>query len=435
MTRIKVNYYLNSPNLSDENKEYLNSLLKGSKEYFQFLDEIRCSILLKFSLNGKSIRTTINQSIEPKNWDSKKQRPIKRYENYTHLNAFLNYVENKVTETFNNLDTIPETPLQIVRNIIKPEAVDIEIKKTNNFLELVEIFIEHSISGKRLIKNHTLSESTIRSYMQVYKNFKEYLKHNNSLNLNYNELKLSHINGYVNFLTERKYADNSKVHDLRILKTIVQYLYESELVCDNKILEKIKVGALQNSTMIALNEDEYMKLKNTKFRKNKWEYVRKVFLFQINTGLRKQDLFKLSEKNFDFEKKTITLHQQKTSGHLIIPLSDFLISIAKEVNFKFSRATNYNQLLKIVCKNAGIDEIIEVTRWFNGRATTIKDNKYNLISSHTARRTFVTLAIKKGIPTEMIMRISGHKTRASFEKYIKITQQEAVNEFRNKFDL
>lgn len=51
-----------------------------------------------------------------------------------------------------------------------------------------------------------------------------------------------------------------------------------------------------------------------------------------------------------------------------------------------------------------------------------------------SRRTFATLAYKKGIPSLAIMAITGHKTEKSFLTYIKVSQQEQADIFRRYSD-
>ncbi len=46
--------------------------------------------------------------------------------------------------------------------------------------------------------------------------------------------------------------------------------------------------------------------------------------------------------------------------------------------------------------------------------------KYELIGTHTARRTFVCLSIQKGMPADVVMSITGHKTYRMMQKYLKI---------------
>lgn len=52
--------------------------------------------------------------------------------------------------------------------------------------------------------------------------------------------------------------------------------------------------------------------------------------------------------------------------------------------------------------------------------------KHELISSHTCRRSFCTNQFLKGVPTLLIMRISGHRTEKAFLRYIKIDEEMAA---------
>ena len=60
--------------------------------------------------------------------------------------------------------------------------------------------------------------------------------------------------------------------------------------------------------------------------------------------------------------------------------------------------------------------------------------KYELISSHTARYTGITLSMKKGLLPEEVMQISGHTDRRNFDKYVKITRQESIEKFKRVWD-
>ncbi len=52
--------------------------------------------------------------------------------------------------------------------------------------------------------------------------------------------------------------------------------------------------------------------------------------------------------------------------------------------------------------------------------------KFELIASHTCRRSFCTDELLKGTPTLFIMKISGHRTKRNFLKYIKVDEQVAA---------
>ena len=59
------------------------------------------------------------------------------------------------------------------------------------------------------------------------------------------------------------------------------------------------------------------------------------------------------------------------------------------------------------------------------RKTEIK-HKYELVSSHCARRSGITLLYLTGIPLQQVMLISGHKDQDSIRHYLRLTKEENV---------
>jgi integrase len=83
-----------------------------------------------------------------------------------------------------------------------------------------------------------------------------------------------------------------------------------------------------------------------------------------------------------------------------------------------------NKYLKEMGKMAGIDGTEMQVKTNGGRRYEVTVPKYELISTHTARRSFATNAFKAGVPSISIMRITGHSTEKAFMKYIKITNED-----------
>jgi site-specific recombinase XerD len=48
---------------------------------------------------------------------------------------------------------------------------------------------------------------------------------------------------------------------------------------------------------------------------------------------------------------------------------------------------------------------------------------YSVISSHTARRTFITLCLQKGMPIQDVMKMSGHSDYKSMLPYMRVTHK------------
>ena len=103
----------------------------------------------------------------------------------------------------------------------------------------------------------------------------------------------------------------------------------------------------------------------------------------------------------------------------------FTSQILKRNHYKLPVISNQktNEYIKELAELAEINEPVMITKYRGVEAIEFKEPKHNFISSHTARRTFVTLSLEKGMRPETVMEITGHKDYKMFRKYIKITEK------------
>ena len=93
-----------------------------------------------------------------------------------------------------------------------------------------------------------------------------------------------------------------------------------------------------------------------------------------------------------------------------------------------------NDYLKEVAQLAELNEIVFKSNTKGGKRIDVKHWKWELVTTHTARRSFATNAYKRGVPTISIMRLTGHTTEKAFMKYIKIDNEEnAILMYENDF--
>ena len=86
--------------------------------------------------------------------------------------------------------------------------------------------------------------------------------------------------------------------------------------------------------------------------------------------------------------------------------------------------SNYNNYLHLLCKYIGFDEEIKFEYVDKRKKVVTKTyKKYELISSHTARRSFVTNAIKRNVNVEFVKQASGHISDSSFRKYVILEEE------------
>lgn len=155
--------------------------------------------------------------------------------------------------------------------------------------------------------------------------------------------------------------------------------------------------------------------------------IRDYFIIGCLTGLRYSDYSRLNETNFDRNTNTIRIKTQKTGAVVSIPMHRFVREIVQKYNYNLpdQRCIQYfNRTVKEICKKVGLDEPILWERTVGTDVVKKELPKWELISSHTARRSFATNMFLLNIPTYRIMLITGHKSESSFFKYIRVTREE-----------
>lgn len=182
---------------------------------------------------------------------------------------------------------------------------------------------------------------------------------------------------------------------------------------------------------IYLNEEELELLYNLDLSNTpRLDRVRDSFLVGAYSGLRFSDYNKLEPKHFKKinGKDMIEIITTKTKQKLLIPVNSKVKSIIEKYSGRLPSLSNQklNSYLKELGEIAGIDEPITTvkTKGFAKVEETCK--KYELLSSHCARRSFATNAFKAGIPILAIRSITGHSTEASFLTYISCNQEETA---------
>ena len=81
--------------------------------------------------------------------------------------------------------------------------------------------------------------------------------------------------------------------------------------------------------------------------------------------------------------------------------------------------TDINENIKIVGRILGFNEVIKTEITKGGRLVKRNKLKWEMIETHTGRRSFCTNNYKKGMSSLYIMHFSGHKSEREFLKYIR----------------
>ena len=184
---------------------------------------------------------------------------------------------------------------------------------------------------------------------------------------------------------------------------------------------------LQNIWKLDLSKDE------------RRDRARDLFLIGAYTGLRISDFNNLKEHNIKTVKgvELLSVPTQKTKEFVAVPLHPIVKAILKKRNgIPPQRIANQtiNVLMKEIAESAGIDSLEYISRTKGGKRLTIKRYKFELVKSHSARRSFCSNAYLSGMSPIDIMSISGHKTERDFLRYIKLSKEDiAIKMSTNTF--
>ena len=124
----------------------------------------------------------------------------------------------------------------------------------------------------------------------------------------------------------------------------------------------------------------------------------------------------------------IRFHQVKTGESVLIPASPRVLEILSRNGGRAPDIAqqHLNEWIKKVCEACGIDTPVEVSKTEGAVRKTEVKKKYELVSSHTARRTGASLLYMTGVPLQQVMLITGHKDEKSIRRYLRLTKEENV---------
>ena len=394
-------------------------------------------LVFRYGTPTKRLVYNVGQGIPRKHWDSVKQRAkvTRATPQYESLNSDLSKLENEVLKISNTYDLNKESlSLEQFR-----KELDIVLGKTErefkntSFFDFVKDFITNRTD------NPEFAKGSITKYKQTLNHLEKFAKVKRR-KIDFDSIDLDFFDDFTKYLYSKNYAQN---YCEKLISTIKVFLNDAtERKFNSNMAFKSKKFSISKEDVnnIYLSETELTSIYNLDLSKNeRLDRVRDLFIIGAYTGLRFSDLSKLNSDNITTRdgNELLLIKTQKTGKDVVIPLHPFVKAILTKYNGIPPRAlTNQkmNDYLKEVAQLAELNEIVFKTNTKGGKRVDVRHTKWELVTTHTARRSFATNAFKRGIPSISIMRITGHTTEKAFLKYIKIDNEEnAILMYDNAF--
>lgn len=408
------------------------------KFYLFNQNAIKTPIYLDINMKDLRVRISTGITIITNTWDKKKRLVTSKHPTFKLINNKLKSLEAsvnnliyelKIKEQVMNIDEFKEAIL----SIIKPnEYKRRKAKKENKEILFMPVY-EEWLNKKKGLK--LTKARTIYLYERSYNILNEYCNLK-KIQLKFEDFRKSFYDEFTSYLIfEKNYKEITVGNVFKNIKVFLR-----ELMADEKIpltsLNFIKIIREASEDKISLSDNDIELLKSYKTEDEILMKSRDLFLFQIFTLQRVSDLFQMEKIKFDLEQNLITIKQKKTELGVVLPLFNIQKEILIKYNYKLPKIKlhRYNLAIKDVCKEAGITDEVVIYKKDKLKVVAETFKKYEKISSHTARRTGITYLCRQNIPLEQVMLLSGHRSLATLQKYIKLDKLDTINSIKDKIN-
>ena len=418
---MKVNYYLRKPK-----------------------EDIVSAIYASICYNRKRLIVFPCESIHRKNWDFDEGMP-KSTEKNRQLEKKLLKTKLHYLDTYEDLINIygKSIPQKIFRSAIdkanNPDP-DMKVVEPIRILDFFQTLIDDSKSGlRRTSDDMNYNPNSVKPYKSAMVHFKKFSKRKKYYLTDINQTL---INDFTNYLNE-SLALNSSAKYLTVLKTLISYATEKKLISVNVSLEnKVKVRKAKADD-IYLTVDEIQAIMDIKhFPTKTFEIVRDLFVVGCNTGLRFEDYSILKAASVKGGYLTIDPKKLESKYYittkLVIPVFPMFEEILKKYPKGFPKSPCnqvFNKTLKKIAKlipSLNQDYEKKIIRCHKVERKPLK--KWQMVVSHTCRRSFCTNMYLMGVPVLTIMAISGHRTEENFMKYVKADNRKHAEIMKRIFE-
>ena len=383
------------------------------------------SIRLEIYLSGERSRFkyNISRSIKPEHWDKKTRRAKTMRGAQGDRNRKLNLILNEYEFAVERIRDLYGSALTKDKLKAKlDEYFHVQEKKPETVLELFDEYLQE-------IKDvGTLTKGSQTKYRQSRDKFKRF---QGKRQLKLKDMTDTVLWAFVAYMRDvYKNTDNSLSRNLVFFKTFLNWnIKKGRAVPDDFKQVTIKK---RDTDDIALTQEEINILETINLD-HRLDIYRDMFLIGVYSGQRFSD-YSVFEKA-DVSKGMIIKRAKKTETNSYIPLHPKLERLLEKYNWEVKKISSqkFNKAIQQICKKAGFDDEVKKTKYQGSKKMIERFQRWEIVTSHTARRTFITLSSEKGMPDHIIMSITGIRDPKTLNKYKKLNLDSVMDQATKVF--
>lgn len=447
------------------------------------------------SIQDRKSKTHIRQAtglyINASIWEKRNdEKALDRYSKNEDIMRILNSateIRRTIDGMFKNGTVLNANEVrELVREIVYREEMERERKEKEEaerqaaekakitLVQFIDKYVTEIKSGARQTERGTnFSPNTVRSVKQALVQFQRFCKYKKK-EYNFGDIDMQFYHDFTSYLKaeikdkkgtvlKEAYNVNTTGKCIRTLKNILS-IAESEGLHYNSIWKDKKFkGTRIETESIYLTREDLNKIMKADLSKHGigHDQARDIFMVGVWTAQRVSDYNYITKEQIYTHTKRwiedvpdpenpgqtkaeirtkeimyISLIQKKTGAQVSIPVSSELKGILEKYDYCLPHLEDQviNRYLKDICKEAGLTESVEILETKGGTPVRNRYPKWDLVHTHTARRTGATLMYLSGMDLYDIMKITGHTTPVMLKKYIKADKLDIIEKITDKYN-
>lgn len=389
-----------------------------------------------FNNENKNFIYSTGEKIKPSEWDFEGRQPndlngrTKKAEIHRSVKMQLDRYSSFFTEIVNRYKNINE---ELTVDILK-QRFDEKFKKITVKSDFFRIYQEFLDEKENDYTGNSISNSTLKRY-KCNKNLLEDFESNCKVKITLGKFDDKLYNRFLKYcIEEKKHSANTLHRNVGLLKTFLLWALNKKYTYNNNFIT-FKKPAKFTTDEIALNYEQVELIYNYDFSDNKrLERVRDLFVFGCTTGMRFGNYSTISKSDVDGNFIRV-IDLKSKSKNLAIPLNSISRSILEKYDYNLPSITNQkmNEYIKEVFKKLEFTDEIKKTMKYGDELIDQKAEFWTRISSHTARRSFITIMKNKRVPDKVIMSYTGHTSLEVFNAYYRPSEDDKINYMNEVF--
>lgn len=280
-------------------------------------------------------------------------------------------------------------------------------------------------------KKNRKGEKYYSGYVTVINKLKEFEKVND-VSLYTNSITEEFLDDFIIFLEDQNLMQSYIQKIVISVKSMAGKAGKYGYAVDPSY-DMVSVENYEN-TQIALSLIDLGRIYHYKGLSRIQEKTKNIFIIGCLTALRFSDYSSLTPVNFSED--MIVKVTKKTESTAVIPQHEIVREIFKKYGNQITYGRTiqqFDRMIKIIMRKIGFTEPVLCTYKKGGKIVTETKERWQLITSHTCRRTMITIMASMGYSDTDIMAISTHKDIKTVQRYKKITQSEMSNKLKGSF--